>query len=62
MILALARVIIAIWIAVAICIILAALARITRGIFCKLVALVCYGVASVLDALAWLWRQARWSA
>jgi len=62
MILALARVIIAVWIAVAICIIFAALARISWGILCKLVALVCYGLASVLDVLAWLWRQARWSA
>lgn len=61
MILALARVVIAIWIAVAVCVILAALARIAWGILCKLVALVCYGLASVLDVLAWLWRQARWS-
>lgn len=61
MIIILARIFIAIWIAVAICVILAALARIAWGILCKLVALVCYGLAYVLDALAWLWRQARWT-
>ena len=61
MIVLLARVILTVWIAMVICVVLAAIIRIVWGIFCKLIALVCYSLACVLDALAWLWRQARWS-
>lgn len=52
------RIILAIWVAIAIFTIVAALARITYGLLCGLLALIAYGLAYALQGFDWLWRHA----